>query len=223
MGDRLCALLLAAAMSLGCGTINVESVKPFIGKDRSRPTRIIIYDFETDAADIRLSDDDASKAAAGVAVAGGLSQVLLDELKDIGIPTSHQTGELIVPDGALAISGKLMKVDEGSGFKRGLVGFGYGASEVDTIAQIYGPTDMSPELLGEYRTHATSGRKPGILTTLPIGVAVQGFSLVVVAISAASITLGELSASVSRDAARTGEEWADLLKALFEERGWIED
>ncbi len=223
MGNRLCALFLATAMTLGCGTIQVDLVKPYSAGSRPRPTQIIVFDFETDAADIRLSDEGASKEAAGNAVANGLSQMLLEELEDLGIPSSRQTGELVVPDGALAIFGRLVKVDEGSSIKRGLVGFGYGASEVDTVAQLYGSSAMSPELLAEYHTHATSGRKPGIATTLPIGLAVQGLSLIVLGITAASVAVGELNASVGRDAARTGEEWAEMLEALFEEQGWVAD
>jgi hypothetical protein len=223
MGNRLCAMFLATAMAMGCGTIQVDVVKPYEAHARLAPTQIIVFDFESDAADISLSDEDASKQAAGRAVAKGLSEGLLEELEDLGIPSSRQTGELVVPDGALAIFGRIVKVDEGSSFKRGLVGFGYGSSQVDTVAQLYGSGATSPALLAEYSTHATSGRKPGIATTLPIGVAVQGLSIVVLAISAASVGVGELNASVGRDAARTAEEWAEMLEDLFQQQGWVTD
>jgi hypothetical protein len=48
-------------------------------------------------------------------------------------------------------------------------------------------------------------------------------SLIVLGISAASVAVGEVNASVGRDAARTGEEWAEVLEAFFAEQGWATD
>ena len=114
-------------------------------------------------------------------------------------------------------------MDEGSRDKRVLIGFGSGHSQLDTLARLYVRGDQGPHKMAEYRTTSQSGKKPGILTTLPIGVAFQGFSLLVLGINAASATVGELSATVSGDAAETASEWADALQELFERHGWLDE
>ena len=57
-----------------------------------------------------------------------------------------------------------------------------------------------------------SGAKPGILTTLPIGIAVQGLSILVLLINGGMSTLGELSSSSSANAERMAEELAEAVE-----------
>ena len=152
-----------------------------------------------------------------------MAKVIEKELRDNKINVVRQSGPLQVPEKGLAIHGKLVTLDEGSRAKRVFVGFGVGATQLDTRARLYMRGSGGPEKIAEYETTSDSGWKPGILTTLPVGMAIQGVSLMVFAINAGAATLGEVNSRVSGDAEETGEEWVEELVEFFRKQGWVDD
>jgi hypothetical protein len=225
MNSRALALILIACMAspVACRTAEITATKRYEGGPVQQPRKIYVFDFRTEDAEIILADEHKHKQTEAKRVARALSLVLVDELEDFEIPIERRTGPFDVPENSVAIHGEILRVDEGSTAKRALVGFGYGASNVDTLARVYLRGPNGPEEMVEYRTEAKSGRKPGILTTLPIGMAVQGFSLLLLAISAGSVALGEINASVAGDAKKTASEWAERLEELFRTQGWLDE
>jgi hypothetical protein len=215
-------LVCVTVLAFGCGTSDVTAVRPYDGGRLPRPRSIVVYDFETAGADITLAGKERSRADAGRSVAHRLSLEVVEELEDLGIPAERRTGDFEVPSDSFAIHGQLVLANEGSAWKRGFVGFGYGKSEVRTVARLLRHDAGGAEVIAEYDTEATSGRKPGVLTTLPIGMAVQGVSLMVFLVSGAAAGIGELNASLGRDAKRTAKEWVGELEDLFEEHGWLD-
>jgi len=220
--SAILALVVLAAFSLGCVSAEVTQVQGYQGPPGPQPGKLLVYDFRTDSARITLADDEDSPQKTAAAVAKALSLILVEELDDHGIRAERATSAFDVPPDTLALYGELVDVDEGSRAKRTLVGFGYGASRIETIARIYRAGASGPEKVAEWRTTGSSGRKPGILTTLPIGAAVQGLSLAVIAINAGSATIGELRSAVGTVAKKTGEEWADEIHALFKKEDWVD-
>jgi hypothetical protein len=218
----LAALGVLSALSLGCVSAEITQVQAYQGEPIHQPGKILVYDFRTDTARITLADEDDSREETAAEVAKALSLILVEELADHGIHAERATTPFDVPPDALAIYGELVEVDEGSRAKRTLVGFGYGASRIDTIARLYMRGPAGPEKVSEYRTVGASGKKPGILTTLPIGAAVQGLSLAVIAINAGSATIGELRSALGSVVKKTGDEWADALHELLLKNDWVE-
>lgn len=219
----LMCLFVFGSASFGCRSAEVTLVRGYDGPPVPQPVAVYLYDFDTDETEIHLSDEKRSPQEIARQVAQGLSTALEQEMKDHDIRVVRQSGPLRVPEGGLAIHGDLVKLDEGSRAKRVLVGFGYGATQLDTRARLYLRGKAGPEKIAEYKTTSASGPKPGILTTLPVGMAIQGVSLVVIAINAATATLGEVNSTVSGDAEETAEEWAEVLIEFFQQQGWIDD
>ena len=89
-------------------------------------------------------------------------------------------------------------------------------SETDPIFQhaldVYQTTLHVPAVLWEYQNTAASGPKPGVLTTLPIGIAVQGLGLLVLAINGGMATMGALSSSSTANAKRMAKKLADSVE-----------
>ena len=116
----------------------------------------------------------------------------------------------------MAIGGQIVTVEEGSRAKRVLIGFGSGRSRLTSAAQLHGITMIGPADLWEYQNTAASGKRPGILTTLPIGVAVQGLSLMVLLVNGGLSTMGELSSVSTSNAKRMGKKLAAAVEKTLE-------
>jgi hypothetical protein len=226
MAHRMLSIVLILAFgtsSVGCRSADITLVEGHKGPPMPQPTQVVIFDFRTDEGRITLSDEDESPQRVAANVSRALSLELIDQLKHLNLRIVHGEGPMQVPEGAIAIHGELRFLDEGSSWKRGLVGFGYGASLLDTTGRLYMRGPAGPQQIAEYQTEARSGKKPGILTTLPIGMAIQGVSLVVFAINAGSYAVGELSSTVAGNAKETADEWADSLEEFFRQEGWLDD
>ena len=228
MTHRLPALAAVAVLAAllgsttGCRSAEVTRLQRYQGDPVQQPSVIYVYDFRTDNADVRLADDEEDPAALAAEVARHLSKSLIDEMESWRLPIEHKTGPLDVPEDGVAIHGEVVLVDEGSRAKRVFLGFGSGRSRLETIGRLYLPGPRGPKQMAEYRIASKSGAKPGILTTLPIGMAVQGLNAMVLGINALSATAGELSATVAGDAEESASEWSETLEILFDQHGWID-
>jgi hypothetical protein len=226
---RMISLILIVALasgSMGCASANTNASKRARTQRLPPPNGIVVYDFETTAKSIglgsgrdtnengrRLTNEDIRNRKE---VARVLADVLAAELEDRGIVTSRQSGEVVVPQGLMAVGGQIVTVEEGSTLKRVFIGFGSGKSQLSSVAQLYGHTQQGPTQLFEYQNTAASGSKPGVLTTLPIGVAVQGLTVAVLLLNGGLSTMGELSSVSTANAKRMGKELADAIEETLE-------
>jgi len=182
----------------------------------------VVYDFESTGASIGLDDGrDTNENGRRITnedirnrqeIARVLADILAAELDDRGFVTSRKSGPVELRESLMAVRGQIITVDEGSRAKRIFIGFGSGKSKLTSVAQLYGNTQSGPTLLWEYQNTAASGSKPGVLTTLPIGVAVQGLTVAVLLLNGGLTTLGELSSVSTANAKRMGEELADAIE-----------
>ncbi len=225
MTARILVLFLVfnLAASTGCTSAEVIQVQDYHGEPVQQPRNIYVYDFRIDDAQVLLADDKGDPNQLARDVARAFSLQIVKELEDFQIPIERRTGTFDVPENTLAIYGDLVAVDEGSAPKRVLIGFGSGATHLDTLVRLYVRGPQGPEQVAEYNTTSQSGKKPGVLTTLPIGMAVQGLSLMLLAIQGGVATVGELNSAVAGDAKETAEELSDSLKKLFDEHGWLDE
>ena len=221
---RMIAVVLILGLtsgSMGCASANSNATKRARTPRLPAPNGIVVYDFETTATSIGLgSGRDTNENGRRITneeirnrkeVARVLADVLAAELEDRGIVTSRQSGEVVVPQGLMAVGGQIVTVEEGSRAKRLFIGFGSGKSQLTSVAQLYGHTQQGPTPLWEYQNTAASGAKPGVLTTLPLGIMVQGVTLLVLAVSGGLTTLGELSSTSTANAKRMAKELADAV------------
>jgi len=217
---RVISLVLVIALIAGCAKVNTTGVRRYQGPRLAASRAIVVYDFEPTGQSIGLDSLDAD-GGDGLSmedldqrreVGRVLADVLAKELEKRGILSSRKTGPIGVPPGSMSIGGQLITVDEGSSAKRILIGFGYGKNRLSSAAQLYGIPEDAPAVLWEYQNTAASGPRPGILTTLPIGIAVQGLTLLALAISGGMATMGALSSSSTANAKRMAKKLADSVE-----------
>lgn len=219
---RAISIVVVVALLVGCAQVNTTPVRRYRGPRLEGARAVVVYDFEPTGASIGLEsgrdieaneDGDSEESLANRREVGRvLANVLAEELEDRGILTSRQSGPIGVPPGSLVIGGQIVTVDEGSRAKRIFIGFGSGKSRLTSAAQLYAVTKTGPAVAWEYQNTAASGAKPGVLTTLPIGIAVQGLTLLLIVINGGFTTMGELSSSSTANAKRMANELADAVE-----------
>lgn len=225
---RAISLILAVVLStgsIGCATANTNGMRATRTDRLPQPRGIVVYDFEPTANSIGLdAGRNPTEGGQGITneefasrreVGRVLADVLAEELDDRGFLTSRESGSVEVPEGMMAIGGQIVTVQEGSRAKRVLIGFGSGRSRLSSAAQLHGITMIGPADLWEYQNTAASGARPGILTTLPIGIAVQGVTLLVLLMNGGMSAMGELSAASTSNAKRMGKELAAAIETTL--------
>lgn len=217
---RVISLVLVITLVAGCAKVNTTGVRRYQGPRLNASRAIVVYDFEPTGQSIGLDSIDAD-GGDGLSnediehrreVGRVLSDVLAKELEERGILSSRKAGPVSVPPGSMSIGGQIITVDEGSSAKRILIGFGSGKNRLSSAAQLYGIPKEDSTVLWEYQNTAASGPKPGILTTLPIGIAIQGVTLLLLVIQGGMATMGELSSSSTANAKRMAKELADSVE-----------
>ncbi len=224
--SRAISLVLVMAMMVGCAQVNTNGIRRHKGRRLPSPRALVIYDFEQTGASIGLNgtagtgDTEDGLSTEELAnrdeVGRVLADVLAKELEERGILTSRKRGPIGVPPETMAIGGQIITVDDGSRAKRIFIGFGVGKSRMTSAAQLYALKATGPEIVWEYQNTTASGPKPGILTTLPIGAAIQGVTLMLLVVNGGMSTMGELSSSSTSNAKRMAEELAEAVEETLE-------
>ena len=219
---RAISLVVVVALVAGCAQVNTTPLRRYRGPRLEAPRAVVVYDFEPTGESIGLESgrdieaneegDSEENLANRREVGRVLADVLAEELEDRGILTSRKSGPVGVPPGSLVIGGQIVTVDEGSRAKRIFIGFGSGKSRLTSAAQLYAVTPTGPAVAWEYQNTAASGAKPGVLTTLPIGIAVQGLTLLLLVINGGLSAMGELSSSSTANAKRMAKELAESVE-----------
>jgi hypothetical protein len=123
-------------------------------------------------------------------------------------------------DHDLMIDGQFLTVDEGSPFRRLVVGFGNGASAVSTRVQVY-QAPKSRSVL-EFMTQSDSGKLPGAAPLLGAGAVVQGGVTTGMVVGNAAVSgVKTYKSDVARMAAASGDQVARYLSEFFAKQGWI--
>jgi hypothetical protein len=234
-GMRSCDRLLVAGAVLvllgGCASTEVAQTRR--AGELEKPDRVLVRDFAVTLADVELDRGlgptlwrdvqgevgEGPEADLGRAAASALSDEMVKKLRAAGIPAERVPRSAPYDPRALIVTGRFLTMDEGNQTLRTVVGFGAGASEVRTQAQLW----MAGRLVAEGETTARSGRKPGVAVTLGAGAAL-GTAATAAAVAAATTGISEtMLTSVQADARRTAGELADRIIRAYRGRGWLTD
>jgi hypothetical protein len=118
-------------------------------------------------------------------------------------------------ESAWLIRGEFVRVNQGSRLLRGAVGFGAGATKLETNVEVY---DLSVSTRKPFLTFATTGgsnAEPGIIPSL----ATDPLSLVIEAAGGA----GNVAHGVTEDTNRTAREITAELSDYMYRSGWIQE
>ncbi len=230
-------VLVASAVILdACARTVILRESKMVDFGLPRPEKIVVYDFALTETEVRESRGPLKKMFRFDEPAGGpesereqeigrhAAKVLGDELvqglRGLGFSVERKPRGTTIGDRQLLIDGEFLDVDEGNRLKRLVIGFGAGASRVDTEAHAYyGPEGRK---LLDFGTHADSGKMPGAAATMGAGAVVTGGVTAGMAATAAGTgAVKEYHSEVERMAAHSADQAVAYLSEFFARQGWI--
>jgi hypothetical protein len=192
---------------------------------------VIVFDFETGAADVRVVSSPGRKATRAVglsveepdvlaeAVADVLSAQLVDQFKSLGLSAERAAGAALPDVNDLVIQGQFVRINEGSVTKRFVIGFGAGATELRTQVEVFQVTASGWEPVKQFDTVAQGARFPGAAFSV-VGGAVAGMVVTSAIVSSGTGVAREFFASIDADARRTAEQIVKKISDLSTEHHW---
>jgi hypothetical protein len=237
MGQTSAILMLLAFIALaGCASTKVSNREKYAGGPLPRPERILVYDFGSTPADIapesalagQVGEPSKPPTADEQKVARELgaeiAKKLVEEIKDMGLPAVRGADAPAPIPTDIVIMGYFLSMDEGSAFKRIVIGFGSGSAELKTYVEGYQMTDTGLRRLGGGDIAAgTSGGTPGVV--VPIAVTIATANPIGLVVGGVAKGVGELAGAgqIKGTAEDTAEKIAEEIKPQFVRQGWIED
>ena len=230
---RLTTGLALLALALGCSSIKITDRDEYKGAKLARPDHILIHDFAATVDDLPKWSDAAKlnsearatatpeELEAGRKLGAEMTVDLVKRIDEMGLPAERATADSPPSDGDIVIVGYLSSVEEGSGFKRVVIGFGSGAAEVTTQVEGYQSTPEGLRKLGSAGATSGKGHAPGVVVPLVVtAVTANPIGLLIMA----PIKIGtEMSGrdTVKGVGKRMSDKIADELEKKFQEQGWI--
>lgn len=226
------SLLLVLALSLAaCGQTGVRPLSRTRVANLAAPARIVVYDFTMDDAVVKeyqgiLRQQPAKKNPAQREseirrhASESFAVELVDGLRGLGFTVARVARG--TPPGAreLLIDGKFLTVDQGNPLRRLVIGFGAGASKVETRVEVYHAIEGLKII--EFTTRSDSGKLPGAATTVPASAAIQGgVTVALVAGGAVGTGYEAYRTDVAQMARFSAEQSVRYLSEFFAEQGWI--
>jgi hypothetical protein len=218
--------MVASASKNPLAHVDIKTVKSYDGQGQlSKPVRVVVYDFavspdvvKTDRMPgVRQRMKGNSKKDIAKQVQAQMTKDLVNsltkQLKKSGIPVEKGTPGMDVSGSTLTVRGTITKINAGHRMRRGTVGLGVGASDVETDCQIAVEANGQSVLLSELKTVAKSGKKPGAGVTMGVGAAPA------VAVGATGATAHKSTAQ--GDSARTGSALGKRAVELMKKQGWV--
>lgn len=214
-----------------CGQTGVRYAKFTEEKNLPRPSRIIVYDFAVSEREVteyqgimrqQPNVRDAAKRERQIAaeVKDALAGEMVGGLRGLGFTVERVSRGTAATGTELLVDGHFFTVDEGSPLRRLVVGFGSGASTVQSQVKVY--QGGATRKLMEFATHADSGKLPGSATTLSAGaVAHGGVTAGRLVASAAVSGVDTYRSEVARMGAASGDQVVRYLSEFFARQGWI--
>ncbi len=227
------ACLLAALFATGCASTKVSNQQTLVTGQLPRPGNILVYNFAATPADVPADSALANQPdvdttpqtpeqiAEGRKLGAQIATELVAQIQAMGMPAQQVPAGTQPQLNDLVIRGYLLSVNEGSAAKRITIGFGSGASELETAVEGFQMTATGLRKLGSGTVNANGGKSPGaslglaglLVTGNPAGLIVSGGMKVYGEASGSSTVEGRAKA--------TAKEIADALKQRFQEQGWI--
>jgi uncharacterized protein DUF4410 len=224
--------MIVAALLAGCAA-STEQVSVATPSAAQKPDLIVVYPFAVDPEDVTLNQgffETTYHDLAGTDQTPEQHDIAQNAADDICLEVAtaltekghkavcQKRGVPVAADASLIVDGEFTNLSEGNRLKRMVIGFGAGASVMDTNVELYHRTDSGVQKLAEFNTHADSGKQPGMAVMGPAGAAVGGPMM---AVSAANMATKAHRSSFGRLQNRTAEAIVEQIKAYFAQHGWL--
>ena len=231
--SRFVLCLLTLAVLVGCGKTSITEQTPMRDPGLARPNRILVYNFVANPADMPADSSIANAVSApptpptaeqldtGRQLGARIAADLVADIQAMGLSAvlAEPGSSPQVGDGV--IRGYLVSVQGGGAVKRFIIGFGSGASELDTVVEGFIMTPQGLRRLGSGTLSSSGGKTPGVV--VPAAVAIASGNPVGLIVVGGVKLYREASGKngLEARAKATADAIADELKIRFEDRGWI--
>src|SRR5690606_11096199 len=164
----------------------------------------------------------AEELAEGRKLGAELARALTSELQALGLPALHGSVVARPEVGDVEIRGYFASIREGSAVERMAVGFGAGASKLQTVVEGYEVTPEGLRKLGSETVSAGGGKAPG--AAVPAAVAVATANPVGLSVTPALQAGAEVTgrSTVEGRARQTAKEIVKQMEPRLREEGWIQ-
>jgi len=227
-GKYLAAVL--ALLVAGCSASS-EKVSVSDPLNPKQPEMIVVYPFAVDAEDVTLNqgffestyrkikatNETAEQRDIAQNAAEDICLEVATTLSEKGHKAICQSRGVPVTGSAIIIDGEFTNLSEGNRLKRAVIGFGAGASLVETNVDVLHRSDSGIKKIMEFNTHADSGKQPGMAVMAPAGAAVGPAML---GVSAVNMGTKAHRSSFGRLQNRTAEEIVNQVSEYFDQHGW---
>jgi Domain of unknown function (DUF4410) len=225
-------LALAVAACAGASATQEYQAAPTIG---ARPTQIVVYPFAVEASEVTLNQSIIQRAyrnLSGENQGAQQLQVARDTAHNVCLQVAsglakkgytsvcQERGVPISGDNVLIVDGEFTDINEGNRLRRTIIGFGAGASTLDTSVHVYQRSGGAPQQVLAFNTHADSGKMPGAVVMGPAGVAAGGSAAAVVGANAAVGGAKGITSSTGFLVDKTTAQILDSLTQYFVQHGW---
>ncbi|HSP99934.1 MAG TPA: DUF4410 domain-containing protein [Candidatus Dormibacteraeota bacterium] len=236
----VCASLIGGLALAACSS-SVRITKETDAVGVPKPSAVYVYDFAVDQSEMKAdpggplqrlrsgggllgggllggdspppSTQDEQMLALGHQIADQVAQDLVQRITAMGLPAQRISRDQVPPEGAAAVAGQFVDLDEGNRLKRMAIGFHQGQSSVSAAVQLYRVTGTrSAGQLLDFTATGTSPPLPGAAVTMGAGAAVQ--------VAAATAGGKELRDTLSADAGRLSAAVARNLQTFFAKQSW---
>jgi len=223
-------LAIVLALCFGCARARVKNVQE-TARTLPRPARVVVFDFYTGAADVRVGTSPRRTArqavglqvaepdVLGEAVANALATRLVEDIRALGLSAERATGAAPPAVGDLVVQGQFLRIDEGSATRRFVIGLGVGATELRTEVEVFQVAREGWTPVKQFDTVAEGARFPGAAFFVAGGAA-AGTAATSAMITSGVGVIREIRASIDADARRTSEQIAGKLSELKTAQRW---
>jgi len=197
----------------GCASVSVQPQTAWATKQP--PQKVYVQDFSTDGEFnvdrqdtelVQFKADLQKMMTAGITT--DLTKRLIPAVPAVNVPPPGQ-------EAAWLIRGEFVRVNQGSRFLRGAIGFGAGGTKFETQIWVYDLSTTSDQPFLTFTTTGGSNAEPGALPTL----ATDPLSLVIEAAGGA----GNVAHGVTEDTERTAREITAELSDYLYRSHWISE
>lgn len=223
--------LFALVFLAGCPSVMVTDSENLVTEKLPRPNHILVYNFAatpTDAPELakQYAADDTPQTGEQIQLGRQLGAQIASEVaaafRAMGLPADAVPIGTPLEMNDIVFKGYLISVQEGSAVKRVTVGFGSGASELQTAVVAFQMTTQGMRRLGSGTGVAGGNTTPG--GAMGVAALVATGNPAGLIITSGMKAHGEVSGGSALEgrAKDTAKEIADRLRPRFREQGWIQ-
>ena len=232
---RVLCLWLTIAVSACAGAKIADQTQTAPATTSSRPNQIVVYPLASNPAEVTLnqsivqrayrnvSGEDQNEAQQKIATdtASNLCVKVASNLTAKGLrAVCLKRGEPITDNNVLIVDGEFTDISEGNRLRRLVVGFGAGASTLDSSVHVYQHTESGSQQLIDFKTHADSGKMPGAAVMGPAGAAAGGSAAVIVGTNAAMGGAKSYTSATAYLVDKTATQITDVIAQYYAQHGW---